>query len=305
MDISKLKYYKPLCEKGIIDEQQKGLDDIINTLEEKQFEYLKRLETTKDEGRKDEINEVLNIIDLQLKELAAIKTTLSSGIISGVENDNSTREANPLYEDQKEIKDDEKSKARVNTREKGSSKVIIAIAVLACVIAVSAFAITKSINKLSDTNPTETAEVAEESTDNENSDQTVIGINGIDDGLSAQEQFENQGPEEDILSEGIYVFDITNKTLIDGGLELGDLIISLNGEKVLLFDDLDNVTNRYKPGDEAILVIERNHEQKTINGQFITEAERLAPRTGKGSFKINGRTFEFDYDEGILTLKGE
>ena len=103
IDTSKLKYYKTLCEKGVIAEQQNNLDEIMDALEEKQFEYLKRLETTKDESRKDEINELLSIIDLQLKEIGSLKSAISSGIIiesvdsSAKETKTDTKQENAKY----------------------------------------------------------------------------------------------------------------------------------------------------------------------------------------------------------------
>ena len=55
IDISRLKYYETLCDKGIIGEDINDIDTIMHTLEEKQFEYFKRLETTNNEERKEEI----------------------------------------------------------------------------------------------------------------------------------------------------------------------------------------------------------------------------------------------------------
>ena len=315
IDTSKLKYYKTLCDKGVLNEQQNDLDYIMNTLEEKQFEYLKRLETTKNESRKDEINELLNMIDMQLKELAAIKTTLSSGII--IENAIAEAANNKPYEQSEELIEKPLVTETIHDvpkqkKDKGNSKMIIAIGVLAFVIAVSAFAITNSINSLNnsrdnggseladDTTTAESIETADDSSNDEDNNETMFGINGIDDGLSAQAQLDI---DEQIFTEGYYVLDITNKSLVDGGLELGDKILTMNGEKVLTGQDFYDISAKYKPGDELILVVERNHEELTIKGVYVTESDLLPYRSGMGTFKVNGHTFDFNYDEGILTLK--
>lgn len=84
---------------------------------------------------------------------------------------------------------------------------------------------------------------------------------------------------------------------------MGDLIVSLNGEKIKDRDELNRVTKRYKPGDEAILIVSRNHEEVTVKGEFISDEDRLPENTGTVSLEINGRIFEFNYDDGSLDLK--
>ena len=74
---SKLKNYNALCEIGVLtDSEHESIDSLISEIEEKQFEYLKRLETTTDEERKDDLNSKLVIIELQLKELALLRHPL-------------------------------------------------------------------------------------------------------------------------------------------------------------------------------------------------------------------------------------
>ena len=78
--------------------------------------------------------------------------------------------------------------------------------------------------------------------------------------------------------------------------------MTMNGEKVLIGQDLYDISAKYKPGDEMVLVVERNHEKFTIKGVFVTESDLLPYRTGVGTFKVNGHTIDFNYDEAVLTL---
>lgn len=131
-----------------------------------------------------------------------------------------------------------------------------------------------------------------------------LGIGGFDDGESAQAQYEAQGETETILTKGYYILSIQNQSLLDGGLELGDKIITLNGIPIYTREDLSNVKEKCKPGDEAVLVVSRNDKEVTVTGKFISEDELLPDKTGIVSFEINGRTFEFNYDDSSLDLKG-
>ena len=98
MDYSKLKYYTKLCEKGVIEKEPENLDGIITLLEEKQFEYLTRLETTKDESRKDEINETLDLLyDSMISNLETLEGHVSEPEIN--EYIAEMLVAHPEYED--------------------------------------------------------------------------------------------------------------------------------------------------------------------------------------------------------------
>ena len=179
---------------------------------------------------------------------------------------------------------------------------MLAVIVLICVVAGTAFVIG---NKTSDSQMASTiqeSEAVNDSAVNEEENETELGLGGFSNGESAQKEYEEQGETETILTEGYYVLDIRNKSLIDGGLELGDKVLSLNGETVITSNDLHNIIIRYNPGDEATLIVSRNQKELTIKGVFIETKDLLAPRKGKGSVKINGRSFEFDYDNADLVL---
>lgn len=270
IDTSKLKYYKTLCEKGALDDQQKDLDDIINTLEEKQFEYLKRLETAKDEERKDEINELLNTIDLQLKELVSLKTVISSGII--IESKSET--AAEVKEDKTQIEESVAGKES-NEGKKGKTGLVLAVFALVAVVAIAAVFMINGKNADQSTATNGDTATAEAST-NEDENTVKLGVQWI------------QDIGEEFFS-GVYITNVTNQTLIDGGLQPGDRIITINGENARTLDEARAVIVKHNPGDEAVLVVDRDGNQETIKGLFIKSSERLPNKTsGETVFTLDG-----------------
>ena len=283
IDTSKLKYYKSLCENGVLDKRQNDLDDIMNTLEEKQFEYLKRLETTKDESRKDEINEILNTIDLQLKEIGSLKSAISAGIIIDPKNASVTDDKKK-NEDTLEAKDNKENKGK----KKSKTGIIITVVVIA--IAVAAVAVFMLNGKTGNQNT---------ATDDEDNNATKIGIAWFY-GPDVQKQAEEQDAwvEGANLSKGLYVYDIANQSLIDGGLQLGDRLLTLNGEAVDTEEKAVAVINEYQPGDEALLVVSRGFDEVTVKGKFVSPSELLDYKTsGEATFEIDGRPFRVTYGE--------
>ena len=303
MNYSKLKYYKELCEKGIINEEQKNLDGIMNALEEKQFEYLKRLETTKDEERKDEINELLNTIDLQLKEVASLKAAISSGII--VESANEEKTA--VQNDDKEVTIKPAEKKDINNskeRKKNKIGLIAAVIALIAVVAIGAMFVLNGKNDNSGTATGNDTATTGESASDEDENAAKIGLITFS-AEECRQAWKEMGEEDDwdYLLDGLYISDITNQSMIDAGAQIGDRIITLNGENIKTRDDLANVNAKYKPGDEAILVVARGFEQVTCNGSFIRSSETLPSRdSGEEIVQIDGRPYRFAYSEDGLSI---
>ena len=285
MDITKLKYYQLLCDKEIISEgQDEDIDSIINTLEEKQFELLKRLETVADEKRKEEINETLSIIDLQLKEVGSIKDAINAGIIVDASGSS-------LETEEHEQSGDNKGK---NGGKKGIIFAAIAFVVL-CAVAGFVFmqkGDTQQATSSEDNTP------ASEATTEEDDNVAKIGVSTFD-GAETQKQMEEQDSwvEGVNLAKGLYVYEITNQTLIDGGLELGDHIMSLNGENVTADSDLFDIRQKYSPGDDCVFKVSRGPEVVTIKGKFIKPSEALPEKTsGEEIFYMEGGTFRVTYN---------
>ena len=265
IDTSKLKYYKTLCEQGVISAQQDDLDVIMSLLEEKQFEYLKRLETTNDESRKDEINEILNVIELQIKEISSLSAALRAGILidSKAETIPTDYKRNDLLiaEDNKENK---KSKMGL---------IIAAVVIVAVVMSAAIFLLDKST---SDNTVSKDQGVTSEA-DSNNSEETKLGVQWVQD----------IGPE---FFSGLYITNVRNQTLIDGGMQPGDRLVTVNGENVKTDEECHAVISKYNPGDEAVVVIDRDSNQKTINGVFIKASEQLPEKTsGEVTFTLNGK----------------
>ena len=134
-NIKSLSYYSILCEKGIIEDQQQDLNSFCGLLQDKQFEYLKRLETTKVEDRKKEINEILNIIDMQLEEANQIKGFIASGIVTDNE------ESEEVMTQTTDIKEDQENKAQQKPAEKKRIRLIVIGIIILIAIALLVFLI--------------------------------------------------------------------------------------------------------------------------------------------------------------------
>lgn len=126
-----------------------------------------------------------------------------------------------------------------------------------------------------------------------------LGIVFID-GPETQEQAESQDAWVDgfDLQDGLYVIDITNRSLIEGGLQLGDRIITLNGETIQTEEDLQRVVKMFQPGDDATVVVSRESEEVTVEGVFVLPFELLPEKqSGNEVFNIDGRKFRITYSE--------
>lgn len=296
IDTSKLKYFNMLCEKGIIDEKQNDLDSIMDSLEEKQFECLKRLETTKDERRKEEINETLNIIDLQLKEISSLKSAIDSGIII-TSKDELTPKAGGVAEQNNRVGTEQRDNDN-RERKKGKIGLIaIAIAIVAVVAIAGLFIINGSRDNQNTASNDNTENTEESTSDNENDNSAKIGF-GYLYGEECQQLIEAEGVEEKLFQDGIYIVDITNPALAEAGAKIGDRVVTLNGVDVSTIEEISAITSQYKPGDEVVLVVSRNSDNVTINTKLVSKSELQPSRTtGEETVLIEGRMVRISYFE--------
>ena len=105
------------------------------------------------------------------------------------------------------------------------------------------------------------------------------------------------------LSEGVYVYDIVNSTLIDAGLQIGDYIISLNGERVLSEPEIRAVMMKYSLGDDCTLEISRGEDNKVITGKFVSPSDCLPFKSsGTKTFRMEGKPFVIQYNGDSITI---
>ena len=197
IDTSRLKYYKVLCEKGVLDESVNDLDGILCKLEERRLECLKRFEMTKDEGKKDDINELLRIIDLQKKEIEDIKVAISSGIFleNSEPDDDSSIEDTLVRQAEKGEQHDKPIIAKSKSYKKKKSIPII-VAVL-CIALVAMVFLLKNINSEKNSLNSDSTEVANEAGNESN--QSASEDN--DDSNQAN----NQLSEVTVIKDGAYI----------------------------------------------------------------------------------------------------
>ena len=300
IDISKLKYYETLREIGVFEEKQNDIDSIINMLEEKQFEYLKRFETAKDDTRKAEIKELLDMIDEQLKQLSGIKSAIDAGIIT----ENITRESEAISLDIQGKHDKYQNKTSEQKNKKSKRRWIIVSLIAALLVGAFGIIVSQKDDEQQTSKTIEKSVNTKKNTDAENDSVPKIGVAQIE-GPFLQKQMEDQDVflDDFKLFEGLYIYDIANQTLIDGGLQLGDRIISLNGERITSDSDLTRVRDKYKAGDDCIFVVSRGQETATINGKFVRPSECLPYKTsGHAIIVLEGRPFRITYkgEEDIM-----
>lgn len=197
IDTSKLKYYKVLCEKGVLDESQNDLDGILCKLEERRLECLKRFETTIDEGKKDDINELLRIIDLQKKEIEDIKVAISSGIfIENSEPDGNSSRQDTLERQAEKGEQRDKPIITKSASDKKKKSIPIIAAVL-CVAIVAVFFLLHSMNSEKNSLSSDSTEVANESVNESN--QSTSKVN------DGSNQANNQLSEVTVIKDGAYI----------------------------------------------------------------------------------------------------
>ncbi|MFV3305342.1 DegQ family serine endoprotease [Pseudomonas sp. NY15181] len=77
-----------------------------------------------------------------------------------------------------------------------------------------------------------------------------------------------------------------------GGLQVGDVILSLNGQGINESADLPHLVGNMKPGDKAALEVIRDGNRKTLNmtiGNLPDEDEEVAAVEGKGAERSSNR----------------
>ena len=93
-----------------------------------------------------------------------------------------------------------------------------------------------------DTNETEAA-------DDEQSEEENVAVEWTFGVLTVEDIVDNS----DEFTHGLYVVDILNQTLIDGGLQLGDRLLSINGKYVgTKWDELDAVLDSEYNGPDEV-----------------------------------------------------
>ena len=127
----------------------------------------------------------------------------------------------------------------------------------------------------------------------------MIGVNDIMDGLSnpmAPDDYkkELQEMKDKIkVSEGAYVSEFAEKSAAKAaGIEVGDVIIAVNGTKVKTSHALQEQISKYRPGDKVQITVNRNGSEKTFsvelkNAQGSTKVVKASDGTEVmgGAFK--------------------
>ena len=170
------------------------------------------------------------------------------------------------------------------------------------VVIAGLFIINGSKNNQNTTSNENTANTEERTSDNEKDNSVKIGFDYLY-GEEAQQVIEAEGVEETLFQDGMYIFDITNPALAEAGAKVGDRVVSLNGVNVRTFEEYSAITSKYKPGDEAVLVISRNSENVTINTKFVSKADLQPSRTtGEETVVIDGRMVRISYFENAYGI---
>lgn len=85
----------------------------------------------------------------------------------------------------------------------------------------------------------------------------ILGIGGIN--VTEQEARANS------LKVGVYVTSMTSESpAYTAGVKVGDTIVECNGQSVATVDDINQIKNQYKPGDELKLKVYRQNGYKDI-----------------------------------------
>lgn len=127
----------------------------------------------------------------------------------------------------------------------------------------------------------------------------IIGVGDIMDQLSMpnvsdEYKSELKGMKENIkVSEGAYVAEFSDRSVAkEAGIEIGDVIISVNGVKVKSANALQEQIGKYRPGDKVTVKVNRKGTEKSFevqlkNAQGSTKV--IAPNDGTellgGAFK--------------------
>lgn len=123
----------------------------------------------------------------------------------------------------------------------------------------------------------------------------------------------------DQMTQGVFVGSVEpNTPAEDGGLEISDVIVKVNGEKVKDVTDFRFKVARQKPGDTVELVILRNGKEKTLKFKLGDRADYLnlavnTPKQSKANDAWMGivavsldnpraQRFDLDAQSGVLVL---
>jgi len=77
-----------------------------------------------------------------------------------------------------------------------------------------------------------------------------------------------------------------------GGLQVGDVILSMNGKPVVMSADLPHLVGALKPGEKAQLQVARDGDRKTLNievGALPEDGEAIAAAGGSGGKQSSKR----------------
>ena len=88
-----------------------------------------------------------------------------------------------------------------------------------------------------------------------------------------------------------------------GGLQVGDVILSLNGQPIVMSADLPHLVGALKPGEQAALEVVREGERKTIKlaiGALPEEGEEVALGAAEGVERSSNRL-----GVSVVELSGE
>ena len=230
------------------------------------------------------------MIDLQLKELAAIKTAVNAGIL--VEHENKPKQA---VESEDQNQDNESIKSAydnsTNTDKKSKKGISIAIVVLVAVVAIAAVFMLNGKNANQNTASNDATTEEEHTSDADSG--AKLNLYPADSDYLKQ----TSGGFFDI-PEGVYILGLDNDSLINAGIQPGDRIISIDGREIKTSDEV-SASEGKKPGDELILVVKREDKEITAVGQYGSDADFTA--TGTIEYEIEGYKCKFNYDTGQFT----
>jgi len=84
-----------------------------------------------------------------------------------------------------------------------------------------------------------------------------IGISGID--------LDTETAKRNNLVEGVYVRSVSDFSAAQkADVRIGDVIIKVNGQDIKTMDEINEIKNKYKIGDEITLTVNRSGEEKEL-----------------------------------------